>query len=218
MSSEKEIYGPEFQGILDAIDKSGFLLVALIERSLQSSSQSEIDDLIEDIVMNEKIVDRAREMFVERLYVHKNYLSKFTADDNYFIVRFLDELEDQIEIVARTFAMYRFDFPQEIMTIISGLARKVNEVVQLTLSSVEIFYRDLSLVRQEIDKIEDTRREARELELKVLKVLFESIIKQLNPSLMLMIKSLIEDLTNIANLAEEFGDDLEVLVLKYLYK
>ncbi|MHA1680548.1 MAG: DUF47 family protein [Promethearchaeota archaeon] len=218
MSGKENIFSTEFKGMLDTIDKSGFLLVDLLEKSCKPNFLNNIGPVIDDIIMHEKIVDRTKDLLIEHLYVSMKYSSKFTNEDNLFVIRRLDQVEDAIEAVARYFYVYSFEIPPPINENIITLVKKVNEVIQFIVSCVELFYASPSSLRDEKKRLEDARRESRELELGILAELFQHMALQLDTARLIMIKSLVENLTRIANIAEEFGDDIEAIALKYMYE
>jgi uncharacterized protein Yka (UPF0111/DUF47 family) len=166
--------------------------------------------------MNEKLVDRTKEIIIEKLHVTKSFITDYSNDDNYFVIRRLDEIEDQIELVARMFQIYSFKYPDDLRVEIIKLAKLVNKTVEHTVKSVELFYEDLTSIRAEIEKVEDVRRDVRELELKILKNLFDKIELYKESPRLFMIKDLIHNLVILADIMEEFSDDLEEIALQYL--
>ncbi|MFX0102885.1 MAG: DUF47 domain-containing protein [Candidatus Hodarchaeota archaeon] len=210
-------FGAEFKGLLDAIKKSGVLMVNLVGKSCVTSNPEDLEPIADDIIMNEKLVDRTKEIIIEKLHVSKSFTSDYSTADNYFVIRTLDEIEDQIELVARMFQIYSFKYPNDLRMEIIKLAKLVNKTIEVTLKSVDLFYNDLANARAEFEKVEDARREVRELGLKILKSLFDKIELIKESPRLFMIKDLIQNLVNLADIMEEFSDDLEEIALKYLH-
>lgn len=217
IENKSPIFGPEFKGLIDSIEKSGLLMVNLVGKSCVSCTPEDLEPMTEDIIMHEKLVDRTKELIIEKTHVTKSFASDYTNDENYFVIRALDEIEDQIELVARMFQIYSFKYPDDLRRDIIKLAKRVNQTINYTMTSVQLFYEDLAAVRAEIEKVEDSRREVRELELKVLKNLFDKIELHKDSPRLFMIKDLIHNLVNLADIMEEFSDDLEEIALKYLH-
>ena len=217
MVQKENLYGVEFKGVLDTIVKSGDIMVDLITKACYGDVNDVIPGLVDKLIANEDLVDNSKEIFIEKIFIKKQYLSNYSKIDNHFIIRKLDHIADQIEVVARMFDIYTFQFPRNIPEKVVELSKKVNKVIKLTMRTVENFYSNLPLARRAINEVEDARVEAREVEFDVLKALFEIITLQLDSSRLFMIKSLVENLSKISDIAEEFCDDLDAIVLQYMY-
>nr|MDO8083855.1 DUF47 family protein [Candidatus Sigynarchaeum springense] len=101
---------PGLQEMLDALKKQSQLTEELVKQACDGSDKAAIrvKALVSDVIALEKKIDRLKEAFIETLYAEKGFLPNIQKNDYLFITENIDEIADEIEIVARQFQIYDY--------------------------------------------------------------------------------------------------------------
>lgn len=206
----------ELEEILKILERSAILLKDLIGSTSAESPggiQDETESIVSEIISNEKRVDRLKEAFIENLYVKKRYLPTFQKVDNLMIINQLDEIQDEIEIVARYYQVYLYHFPVSLEKDIISFTKESTDVVLRLIEAVRFIYLNFEEAQLACKRVEDERREARESQWTLLKNLYglDVEVKEL-----LLIRSLIRAILKVVETCEVFSDDLHGLTIKYM--
>ncbi|MFX0101974.1 MAG: DUF47 family protein [Candidatus Hodarchaeota archaeon] len=215
-TKEKKLQNEEINQILDVMKNSAKDLRKLIDVVCNKNPADDYkaDGLIESVITAEKKVDRLKEDFIEKLFKKKGFLPTFQKMDNLRIVEKLDKIEDNMEVVARFFQIYDYNFPQEIKDSINLLGGEVTDVITALTETVFWLYKDFSKALEMTVKVQDERREAREKQWDLMEQLFTLDIRGKD---MFMINNMIRILMKVVDASEEFSDELNTLALKYLF-
>nr|MDO8109537.1 DUF47 family protein [Candidatus Sigynarchaeota archaeon] len=201
--------------ILDLLKEQASKMEALVQQSCEGSAQGKIaaNSLVGEIIDYEKKIDRVKEVFTVNLYKQKGFLPSIQKNDYLFIVETIDEIADEMEIVARQFQIYEFNFPEALKTDFVGLAEAVTSTVETLVDEISFLFKDFKMTENAWIKVQDERRAAREqqwtLHAKILDM--ESDFKAL-----LMHRALVKVLISVADKAEDFSDSINALAIKYL--
>ncbi|MHA1520059.1 MAG: DUF47 domain-containing protein [Promethearchaeota archaeon] len=159
----------------------------------------------------EKEQDSLREVMIDRLFSKETMV--FSRSDRLIIIEQCDKIVDECEIVVRKLLQFMPDVPKEMepgMKIIGDNNHKIGTELKQLLGHI---FDDFSKTKDDITKINDYRREIRETHWKLLELNF----KLNHPSFLEFsyYRDLIKAMARVADLAEEFADQLYGFVCKY---
>ena len=211
---KKDAKGKDLSEILDVMVKSADNIEKLMDLACEdvTNKSLEMKRVINDIITEEKMIDRLKEDFIHNLYTKKGFLPTFQKVDYVRMIEKLDDISDEIEIVARFFQVYPYKFHEDLKDDMDKLSKEVADVVRNLVSTVRLLFDDFKKVHESSEAVQDERREAREAEWIAMEKLFSL---ELHAKDYLMINNLIRMLLKVADKAEEFSDEINALATKY---
>lgn len=196
------------------------IMAVLTEKALNSMSaavsafcQGNNKDMnlnISETIKTEKAQDRVREDIMLRLFGRETMV--FSRPDRLKIVRSLDGIVDKAESVVRKLRMHKPEPIKELYEGINWLGMEAASIGQYLKELIIAVFEDFDKGKELIIKIEDIRREVRNREYELLTKLYE-----LQPEYadFIFLGGLIDNLTGISNVAEDFSDEIYSLICKY---
>ena len=206
--------GNDIYEILDVMVKSANNIEKMMDLACEgiTNSSLEMKNVINDMITEEKMIDRLKESFVENLYKKKGFVPTFQKVDYIRIIEKLDDISDEMEIVARFFQVYPYTFHEDLKDNMDKLSDEVADVVRKLVFTVQMLFDDFSKVQGASDAVQNQRREARQAQWAAMEKLFSL---ELHAKDYLMINNLIRMLLKVADKAEEFSDEIDALAIKY---
>jgi predicted phosphate transport protein (TIGR00153 family) len=206
---------PELQEMLDALKLQSKKMEELVRQACDGSDKAVISvkALVTDVITLEKKIDRLKETFIEKLYTQKGFLPNIQKNDYLFITENLDEIADEIEIVARQFQIYDYTFPSAVKNDFISLAIAVNNTVTSLAEQVIYLFQDFKIAGSTWNRVQEERRVAREVSWSLLREILEL---QVDHKHFLMLRALVKSLIAVGDKAEDFSDSINALAVKYL--
>lgn len=196
------------------------IMATLTEKALNSMStavsafcQGNNKDMnlnIDETIKTEKAQDRVREDIMLRLFGRETMT--FSRMDRLRIVSKLDGIVDKAESVVRKLRMHKPEPIKELYEGIKWLGMEAASIGQYLKELIIAIFEDFDKGKELIIKIEDIRREVRNREYELLTKLYE-----LQPEYadFIFLGGLIDNLTGISNVVEDFSDEIYSLICKY---
>lgn len=165
---------------------------------------------IDETIKTEKAQDRVREDIMLRLFGRETMT--FSRMDRLRIVSKLDGIVDKAESVVRKLRMHKPEPIKELYEGIKWLGMEAASIGQYLKELIIAIFEDFDKGKELIIKIEDIRREVRNREYELLTKLYE-----LQPEYadFIFLGGLIDNLTGISNVVEDFSDEIYSLICKY---
>lgn len=165
---------------------------------------------INETIKTEKAQDRVREDIMLRLFGRETMT--FSRMDRLRIASKLDEIVDKAESVVRKLRMHKPEPIKELYEGIKWLGMEAASIGQYLKELIIAIFEDFDKGKELIIKIEDIRREVRNREYELLTKLYE-----LQPEYadFIFLGGLIDNLTGISNVVEDFSDEIYSLICKY---
>lgn len=165
---------------------------------------------INETIKTEKAQDRVREDIMLRLFGRETMT--FSRIDRLRIVSKLDGIVDKAESVVRKLRMHKPEPIKELYEGIKWLGMEAASIGQYLKELIIAIFEDFDKGKELIIKIEDIRREVRNREYELLTKLYE-----LQPEYadFIFLGGLIDNLTGISNVVEDFSDEIYSLICKY---
>jgi predicted phosphate transport protein (TIGR00153 family) len=206
---------PELQEMVDALKQQSKKMEELVQQACDGSDKAVIavKGLVSDVIALEKKIDRLKETFIEKLYTQKGFLPNIQKNDYLFITENIDEIADEIEIVARQFQIYDYTFPSSVKNDFFSLAIAVNNTVASLAEQVIYLFQDFKIAGSTWNKVQEERRVAREVSWSLLR---EILGLEVDHKHFLMLRALVKSLIAVADKAEDFSDSINALAVKYL--
>ncbi len=201
--------------MVDALKMQSKEMEELVREGCNGSDKAvtRVKALVPDVITLEKKIDRLKEAFIKRLYTQKGFLPNIQKNDYLFITENLDEIADEIEIVARQFQIYDYTFPDSVKTDFISLAIAVNNTVVSLADQVIYLFRDFKRAGSTWAKVQEERRLAREVSWSLLHEILEIQIEHKH---FIMLRALVKSLIAVGDKAEDFSDSINALAVKYL--
>ena len=172
---------------------------------------SNVEKPVEHVIEIEKKGDRIREEFTKYLYSTSHSL--FARSDKLRLAGKIDKIMDFAEIAARyMLIMPKCEFEKGLISEIKELGDIVYETVGALKDCILEINDDFDRAIKKAKKVEDLRRNARNLEWKILKGLMSSGKPTAE---ILLAKQVIELVTIVADKAEGISDFVDDLAIKY---
>jgi predicted phosphate transport protein (TIGR00153 family) len=205
----------ELQDMVEALKLQSQKMEDLVRQACDGSAKAgtNVKALVSDVIGLEKKIDRLKETFIEKLYSQKGFLPNIQKNDYLFIVENLDEIADEIEIVARQFQIYDYIFPDSVKNDYIGLAGAVNYTVSSLADQVIYLFKDFKRAGTTWNKVQEERRNAREISWSLLR---EILVITIDHKHFIMLRALVKSLIAVADKAEDFSDSINALAVKYL--
>ncbi|OLS12189.1 MAG: hypothetical protein RBG13Loki_4191 [Promethearchaeota archaeon CR_4] len=189
-------------------------MVKLLEQALLAMLDGKFDKMeaLANVAnMLEKECDRIKEALADKLLDERSAF-QFTKADRHKIVRKVDGVVNQADLVAHQLLLYHLQVPTPLVRPIKNLVKyAVDSVIDLR-DAVNDLRQDFKKAIREATMVEDERREARNICWTLLKSLYHT---PTDPLTLILTRELILDVTWLADKAESFSDFIETLALKY---
>ncbi|NVM34625.1 MAG: DUF47 family protein [Candidatus Lokiarchaeota archaeon] len=167
---------------------------------------------LEDVIKSEHEGDVAKENYINVLYMDKRALP-FLVEDRYRIIKYLDNVSDRSEELARGLQVFPFDCYDDIKEEMKKLNDTYEEAVKLLIEMITLMETDFKTAYQKSFDIESLKRNGRESKFKILDVIYQ---KSEEKSLQIYLTSKIcIKLFDMISNAEEISDYLRSLIVKY---
>jgi predicted phosphate transport protein (TIGR00153 family) len=167
---------------------------------------------LDKVIECEHKADRAKEKYIDILYKDKRALP-FLVEDRYRLIKYLDDLSDNSEELARGLKV----FPFELFNDIKKDMKVINDLYQQTIDTlvdmVNLMETDFKTAYQKSFHIETLKRSARDAKYNILGLIYQ---KPEEKSLRVYLTSKIcIKLFDMIVRAEEISDFLRSLIIKY---
>ncbi len=167
---------------------------------------------LDKVIECEHKADRAKEKYIDILYKDKRALP-FLVEDRYRLIKYLDDLSDNSEELARGLIV----FPFELFNDIKKDMKVINDLYQQTIDTlvdmVNLMETDFKTAYQKSFHIETLKRSARDAKYNILGLIYQ---KPEEKSLRVYLTSKIcIKLFDMIVRAEEISDFLRSLIIKY---
>lgn len=214
-STANEPENSELSETLSLLVTTSKLVLDLITISFNDTEEDneKIIEISNQIIKNEQRVDRLKEQFTENLFHKKRFLSSMQKIDNVTIIEWLDDTQDQLEIVARYFQIYNFKIPSDLEDDMIRYTKECMDVVSRFSEAVGKIYTSFKEAKIMSEQVQNERREARESQWKLLESLFKL---DADPKDLIMIKTLIRILIKAVDRAEGYSDGIRRMAIKYM--
>ena len=177
-----------------------------------ADNQGKIEEEARSVIALEKSGDRSHEKFIE--YLFKGGSVHFSKADKLDLSDRIDKILDVEELVARHLIVK----PKALLvekncaSDIKSMSETLVKCIMTLKDCVILMNKDLDEAKKSSRKVEDLRREVRDLEWKILEELLNS--KQLDAH-MLLTKDVIILYGMVADKAEALADYIDTLAVKY---
>ncbi|NHI94216.1 MAG: DUF47 family protein [Candidatus Lokiarchaeota archaeon] len=209
MPTETEILKEQLDILVEATNT----LATAINNWCESDPKSKsVQEEAQKVITLEKKGDRVEEKFIE--YLYKGGAVHFSKTDKLTLSAKIDKILNMEELVAR----YLMAQPKSILiekTVsedIKKLSNSIVKTIETLRECVLLINKDFDEAKRYSRKVEDERREARNLEWKILNDLLN--LKELNVHT-LLIKQIVELYVMVADKAESLADFIDTIVIKY---
>ncbi|MHA2181437.1 MAG: DUF47 family protein [Promethearchaeota archaeon] len=171
-------------------------------------SMTKLDDVIEC----EHMADLAKEDYINLLYKDRRALP-FLVEDRYRLIKYLDNVSDDSEELARGLKVYPFKLYKDIKTDMQTLNDLYEQTVEILVEMINLMETDFKTAYQKSFEIEKLKRSARESKYCILDVIYQ---KAEAKSLQVYLTSKIcIKIFDMIKKAEEISDFLRSLIVKY---
>ena len=178
--------------------------------------KGDCNTLCATLIKNEAEADRLKEQLIELLF--KGIFLPLTGEDRLKIIEMNDNVADAAEKSIRALKAYLpwlWEIDQNMKYEIWQLSRKVTELSEHLSKAMELLAEDFKGAFEEAENVEKMRRDIRNKGYE----LIEHLFKQKNSDIgaTLLVKEIILDILNVADVAEDASDFITAIVVKYAY-
>lgn len=178
--------------------------------------KGDCNTICETLIKNEAEADRLKEQLIELMF--KGTFLPLTGEDRLQLIEMNDNVADAAEKTIRALKAYipwLWDIDQNLKKEIWQLSRKVTELSEHLVKSMELLADDFKGAFDAAENVEKIRRDIRNKGYE----LIEQLFKQKNSDIgaTLLVKETILDILNVADVAEEASDFITAIVVKYAY-
>ncbi len=168
------------------------------------------------LVENEAEADRVKEQLIELMF--KGTFLPLTGEDRLKLIEMNDNVADAAEKTVRGLKAYLpwlWEIDQNLRKEIWQLSQKVTELSEHLAKSMELLADDFKGAFEAAENVEKMRRDIRHKGYE----LIEQLFKQKNSDIgaTLLVKEIILDILNVADVAEDASDFITAIVVKYAY-
>lgn len=206
---KKEKIQSLFNKAADLTEKALNSMAAAVSAFCQGKDK-DMNSYIEETIQTEKEQDRVREDIMLRLFGRETMV--FSRTDRLKIVKKLDGIVDKAESIVRKLRMHKPEPIKELYEGINWLGMKAASIGRHLKDLIIAIFEDFDKGKKLIIKISDIRREVRNREYELLTKLYD-----LQPEYydFIFLGDLINNLTTISNIIEDFSDEIYGLICKY---
>ena len=169
-------------------------------------------DKLEEVIKCEHEADVAKEKYINILYMDKRALP-FLVEDRYRLIKYIDDVSDRSEELARGLQVFPFDCYDDIKDELTKLNNIYKEAVELLINMIALMETDFKTAYQKSFEIETLKRKGRESKFRILDVIYQKS-EEKSLQIYLTSKICIKLFDMVAN-AEEISDFLRSLIVKY---
>jgi len=169
-------------------------------------------DKLEEVIKCEHEADIAKEKYINVLYMDKRALP-FLVEDRYRLIKYIDDISDRSEELARSLQVFPFDCYDDIKKEMQKLNDTCEESVKLLIEMMTLMETDFKTAYQKSFDIETLKRNGRKSKFKILAVIYQKS-EEKSLQIYLTSKICIKLFDMVAN-AEEISDFLRSLIVKY---
>lgn len=168
------------------------------------------------LIKNEAEADRLKEQLIELMF--KGTFLPLTGEDRLTLIEMNDNVADAAEKTIRALKAYLpriWEIDQNLKKEIWQLSQKVTKLSEHLAKSMELLADDFKGAFEAAENVEKMRRDIRNKGYE----LVEQIFKQKNSDIgaTLLVKEIIFDILNVADVAEDASDFITAIVIKYAY-
>jgi predicted phosphate transport protein (TIGR00153 family) len=168
-----------------------------------------LDDLQKEIITLEREADKVKEELFEKIFSKRAYLPQQTQERHELVVH-MDSVIDAAETAVRMMLVGRkYKPPEEIRKI----AKKCWICTDHLQDSIKYLFTDFEKAVDHTHKIDKVREEARDLSFSLLEKLFNN--DKFTPKEVSLFRAISERILLVAIRAEETGDFIRTLAVKY---
>jgi predicted phosphate transport protein (TIGR00153 family) len=175
----------------------------------EDGKMKNLEDLQNEIISLERKADSVKEELYEKIFSKRAYLPQQTQE-RYQLVQHMDSVVDAAEEAVRMMLVGRDYKPPEELTDIAEKSWICTDLLQ---DAVKYLFTDFKKSVDITIKIDRVREEARDLHYKLLENLFND--KKYEAKEVSMFRAVSERLILVAIRAEDTGDFIRTIVLKY---
>jgi predicted phosphate transport protein (TIGR00153 family) len=168
-----------------------------------------LDDLQEEIITLEREADVVKDELFEKIFSKRAYLPQQTQERHELVIR-MDSIIDAAENAVRMMLVGRnYKPPEEIHEI----AKKCWICTDHLQDAIKYLFTDFEKAMERTHKIDKVREEARDLQFALLEKLFNK--EKYTPKEVSLFRAISERILLVAIRAEETGDFIRTLAVKY---
>ena len=167
---------------------------------------------LDKVIKCEQNADRAKEDYIDMLYQDRRALP-FLIEDRYRLIKYLDNVSDDSEELARGLKVYPFKLYDDIKEDLQTLNDLYDQTIEILVEMISLMETDFKTAYQKSFEIEQLKRDAREAKYCILDVIYQ---KSEARSLQVYLTSKIcIKIFDMIQKAEEISDFLRSLIVKY---
>jgi predicted phosphate transport protein (TIGR00153 family) len=172
-------------------------------------SQAVADEKLEQLTALEKRCDALQRSIETTMYTEM--LIPESQGDVLNLLGDLDDLLDGFKASLRMCIVERPEFPEDLRATVSDLVKLVIDASEHTVRAARAFFRDAPTIRDSVHKVAYYEAESDEVELRLLRQVFDSDLPLACRS---HLRDAIRMITVIADNAEDCGDRLTIYAIK----
>ncbi len=170
------------------------------------------EDKLNEVIECEHAADQAKENYIKILYQDRRALP-FLVEDRYRLIKYLDNVSDDSEELARGLKVYPFELYDDIKKDMQTINDLYDQSVGILVEMIGLMENDFKTAYEKSFEIEKLKRNAREAKYCILDVIYQkseakSIQVYLTSKICIKIFDMIQK-------AEEISDFLRSLIVKY---
>ena len=167
---------------------------------------------LDEVIESEHLGDLAKENYINILYQDKRALP-FLIEDRYRLIKYIDNVSDDSEELARGLKVYPFDLYNDIKEGMQTLNDIYEKSIEILVEMISLMETDFKTVYEKSFEIETLKRSARKAKYDILDVIYQ---KSDARSIQIYLTSKIcIKLFDMIKRAEEISDFLRSLIVKY---
>lgn len=193
----------------DKVQEAGLVFGRAMEIYLKHSVSDEFEDLVRRITEVEEAADDLRRGIETQMTTHT--LIPDLREDVLSLIERVDEVTNHYEAAVYSFYIQRPEIDPAYRPDFAELARMVKRTAEEMVTAARAFFRDLSIVRDHVKKVQFYESEADKITTRVGLAIYES---DLDLAHKMHLYSFLDRLDSIADTAEDIGDKLSILAIK----
>jgi uncharacterized protein Yka (UPF0111/DUF47 family) len=179
--------------------------------ALCEHNQAEMKKYVEKTIATEHALDEIHDQVVERMFSKESLV--FSRADRLLLINEMDDVIDMAEMVVRRISVFLPDvIPPTLATKFVAIAEKAEIIGSLLKDAILAIFNDFDKAFTLAHKVQDVRRDAKEDYMQLLEEIY-----RLNPEPrdLLYFDRTIRNIMRNIDKAEQFADDLRMLIFKY---
>ncbi|MBY8986463.1 MAG: DUF47 family protein [Candidatus Lokiarchaeota archaeon] len=185
----------------------------LLHKSINDLINGKMNEAkLDEVIECEHSADEAKEEYINILYQDRRALP-FLVEDRYRLIKYIDNVSDDSEELARGLKVYPFEFYDDIKEDMQTLNNLYDQTVELLVEMITLMETDFKKAYEISFTIEKLKRDAREAKYCILDVIYQKA-KARSLQVYLTSKICIK-IFDMIQKAEEISDFLRSLIVKY---